>query len=58
MCFHRRNMDDLLEFPHSGFWLVHIIGILAFFVMGMRFAVRRAPFPIVLYRFFRMIGRR
>jgi hypothetical protein len=58
MCFHRRNIDDFLEFPHSSFWFVHIIGILALFYMGMRFAVRRAPFPIMMYRFVRMLGRR
>ncbi|MCE5285735.1 MAG: hypothetical protein LLG02_07800 [Pelosinus sp.] len=58
MCFHKRSMDDSLEFPHGGFWFVHIIGIVALFIMGMRFAVRRAPFPIMVYRFFRMLGRR
>jgi hypothetical protein len=49
-------MDNSLEFPHGGFWFVHIIGIFALFIMGMRFAVRRAPIPIMLFRFFRMLG--
>lgn len=58
LCFHKQGMESSLDFPQSGFWLVHIIGVLAVFYMGMRFAVRRVPLPIMMYRIFRMLGQR
>ena len=45
--------DTVWEFGRLGFWLVHLIGIGMLFFMGMRFAVRKAPIPIILYRMLR-----
>jgi hypothetical protein len=50
--------DTPLEFPRTGFWLVHVIGAVMLFALGMRFAVRRAPLSIMAYRFMRMLKRR
>ncbi|VBB08701.1 Hypothetical protein LUCI_3979 [Lucifera butyrica] len=47
--------DSIMEFPRGGFWAIHFIGAVLLFFMGMRFAVRRAPFPMVAYRFLRML---
>lgn len=53
---HENWIDDTIwEFGRFGFWLVHLIGFGALFCMGMRFAVRRAPVPIVLYRMLRSV---
>jgi len=50
--------DTTFEFPRAGFWAVHAIGAAALFLAGMRFAVRRAPLPIVAYRAMRSLMRR
>lgn len=54
---HRRDWLEhpTLEFPHTGFWLVHVIGAIFVFMAGMRFAVRRATLPFIAYRFFKML---
>lgn len=56
--------DDLLEgttweFPHTGFWLVHTIAPLLIFMLGARFAARRAPvLPLVAWRIIKMLRQR
>lgn len=57
MKFHRDNWidDTVLEFPQMGFWALHMISAVLIFALGMRFAVRRAPLPIIGYRFLRML---
>ncbi len=47
--------DTILEFPKCGFWLVHILGFLLLFSLGMRFAIRRVPLAIVAYRFLKLL---
>ena len=56
---HRNWLDDTtMEFPRFGFWIIHIISCIVLFVLGMRFALRRAPLPFVAYRLLRRIMRR
>jgi hypothetical protein len=50
--------DTPVEFPRPGFWLVHILGTALIFMLGMRFAVRRAPLSIMAYRVMRMLKSR
>jgi hypothetical protein len=50
--------DTPLEFPRTGFWLVHVIGAVLIFFMGMQFAVRRVPFSLMAYRFMRTMMHR
>jgi hypothetical protein len=50
--------DTTMEFPRTGFWLVHVISAVMIFFLGMRFAVRRAPFSLVAYRVMRMLMHR
>lgn len=58
-CHNHNWMDNTtFEFPRTGFWLFHIIGGAALFIMGMRFAMRRAPLSFAAYRFLRMLTRR
>lgn len=47
--------DTALEFPKTGFWILHVIASFLFFVLGMRFAFRRAPLPFVAYRILRRV---
>jgi hypothetical protein len=58
--YHNENWvdDTTLEFPRTGFWVVHAVGAMLFFFMGMRFAVRRAPMSLMAYRFLRMLTHR
>lgn len=50
-CRHGNWLDDTtMEFPQSGFWIIHVISGIALFALGMRFAIRRAPLPFVAYR--------
>lgn len=57
--YHENWIDDTpLEFPRTGFWIVHVIGVVMLFALGMRFAVHRAPLSIMAYRFMRMLRRR
>jgi hypothetical protein len=57
--YHENWVDDTtLEFPRTGFWLIHLIGAAAIFMLGMRFAVHRAPLSIMAYRFMRMLRQR
>lgn len=57
--YHENWVDDtILEFPRTGFWFIHVIGALMVFFIGMRFAVRRAPLPLIAYRVMRMLAGR
>lgn len=47
--------DTTLEFPRTGFWFLHVLGAVAIFFLGMRFAVRRAPLSLMAFRFLRML---
>ena len=50
-CRHENWLDDTtMEFPRFGFWIIHLVGFIILFVMGMRFALRRVPFPFKVYR--------
>jgi len=48
--------DTAIEFPRAGFWLIHAVGAALVFFWGVRFAVRRAPLPIMVYRFLRRLN--
>lgn len=52
MGYRKKNwIDDTgFEFPRTGFWIIHVAGSLLLFLMGMRFAARRAPLPVILFR--------
>ena len=55
-CYHRNLFDDTtLEFPRTGFWLLHVLGGLFLVLIGMRLAIRRAPIPLIAYRLFKML---
>ncbi|SDE18678.1 hypothetical protein [Sporomusa acidovorans] len=55
-CQHNNLIDDTtLEFPRTGFWIVHVIGAFFLVLLGMRLAVRRAPLPIIAYRLLKML---
>lgn len=55
-CHHNNLIDDTtLEFPRTGFWIVHAIGAFFLVLLGMRLAVRRAPLPIIAYRLLKML---
>lgn len=57
-CYHDNWVDDTtIEFPRTGFWIIHAIGAAAIFFMGMRFAVRRIPLPLMTYRMVRRLMR-
>ncbi|MDR7868169.1 MAG: hypothetical protein RIN56_15335 [Sporomusaceae bacterium] len=57
--YHENWIDDTpLEFPRTGFWIVHLFGAVMLFILGMRFAVHRAPLSIMAYRFMRMLRQR
>lgn len=58
-CRHENWLDNTtMEFPRLGFWVVHAISIFVVFVLGMRYAVRRAPLPFVAYRLLRRMMHR
>lgn len=61
MGYHRENMvdDTTWEFPGKGFWIVHVLGSLFIFLLGMRFAARRAPLgPLLIFRVLNMLRER
>ncbi|MDU2065876.1 MAG: hypothetical protein E6713_13710 [Sporomusaceae bacterium] len=47
--------DTIFEFPKSGFWLLHVVGSLFLVWLGMRFAMRRMPLAIIVYRLLRLL---
>ncbi len=47
--------DTFIEFPRAGFWLIHVVGSTALFLLGMRFAIRKAPMSILAYRMIRRL---
>jgi len=60
MGYHNENWidDTTLEFPRTGFWFLHVIGAVAIFFLGMRYAAKRAPLSLMAYRFIRMLTQR
>lgn len=60
MGFYKKNWldDTILDFPHAGFWIVHILGPVLIFIWGMRFAMHHAPLPFLGYRFLRKLVKR
>lgn len=55
MCHHDNWLDDTtLEFPRMGFWVVHIMGAMFVFYLGMRFAMHRYP-VFKMFKFLRML---
>lgn len=60
MGYYNKNWidDTTIEFPQWGFWLIHIIGVILIFTWGMRFAINRAPIPLMGYRLMRKLARR
>ncbi|AIF51044.1 hypothetical protein UFO1_1493 [Pelosinus sp. UFO1] len=53
---HENWIDDtVLEFPRTMFWMIHVIGTVIIFILGMRFAFNRAPVPMVAYRLLRRL---
>ncbi len=55
-CYHRNLINNTtLKFPHTGFWIVHILGSIFLVGLGLRLAVRRAPLPIIAYRLIKML---
>lgn len=59
-CRQNKNLFDntVMEFPRTGFWIIHGVASLLVFVLGMRFAFRHAPLPFVAYRILRRVMRR
>ena len=52
--YERESPAEYPEYPTANFYLLQILGGLVVFILGMRFAIRRAPlWPLVLYRLFR-----
>jgi len=50
-CRNKKWFDDTtIESPQFCFWTVHVISAIVLFILGMRFAIRRAPIPFVAYR--------
>lgn len=43
MLYHDKNVfnNTTFEFPHGGFWILHVLGILAVFVLGVKLGWRR-----------------
>lgn len=60
MGYHHENWvdDTTMEFPRTGFWLVHTVGTAMVFLLGMRFAAKRAPVSMMAYRVMRMLTQR
>jgi hypothetical protein len=53
---HENWIDDTaLEFPRAWFWIIHVIGTVMIFILGMRFAIHRAPIPMVAFRLLRRL---
>lgn len=53
---HENWIDDtVLEFPRTMFWMIHVIGTVIIFILGMRFAFNRVPVPMVAYRLLRRL---
>lgn len=50
--------DGAFGISRTGFWLLHIIVGAGLFLLGMRFAMRRAPLSIMAYRLLRVLNRR
>lgn len=58
-CRHDNWIDDTtMEFPRLGFWIIHVISSILLFGLGMRFALRRAPIPFVVFRLLRRMMHR
>jgi hypothetical protein len=47
--------DTILEFPKIGFWILHALGVILLFWLGMCFAVRRVPLAIIAYRLLKFL---
>ncbi len=47
--------DTALEFPRTGFWIIHVIGAVMIFILGMKFAFHKAPAPMIAYRLLRRL---
>lgn len=47
--------DTMWEFGRPAFWLIHALGAGTLFFLGMRYAMRRVPVPIVMYRMLRSV---
>ncbi|CQR74190.1 hypothetical protein SOV_23170 [Sporomusa ovata DSM 2662] len=55
-CDHRNLLKNTsLEFPRTGFWMVHVLGAMFLVLFGMRLAVRNASIPIIAYRLFKRL---
>ena len=47
------------NFPHRGFWFLHTVAPLFIFMLGARFAARRAPvLPLLAFRLYDMYRKR
>lgn len=48
-----------MRYGDKSFWFLHTFGSLLIFLMGARFAARRAPlFPLMAFRLFKMLRQR
>jgi hypothetical protein len=58
--YYKQNIvdDTTLEFGRAGFWVLHAVGTAALFLMGMRFAVKKAPAPVLAYHLLRRAMRK
>ncbi|MDF2500682.1 MAG: hypothetical protein K0Q77_1396 [Anaerosporomusa subterranea] len=55
---HGNLLDGTMwEFGRPAFWAVHLAGAAVLFFLGMRFAVRRVPVPIMLFSMLRSLLR-
>lgn len=47
------------NFPNSGFWFLHTVAPVVIFMLGVRFAARRAPvLPLLAFRLYDMYRKR
>lgn len=51
--------DTTMELSRTGFWLIHILGTLAIFGLGLKFGLRkRMTFPGMAFNLLRMLAAR
>ena len=47
-----------MTLPRLGFGMISVMGAIAFFILGIRFAFRRGSIPLIAYRLLYMLRHR
>ncbi len=56
---HENDLNDIMmTLPRLRFGMISVIGAIAFFILGMRFAFRRGSIPLIAYRLLYMLRHR